>query len=314
VDTIAIMVAESKRMGIPILPPDINESFGDFTVILSPRESNSADGGACERDGASTEKFPSKEILYPESAAVAPRDSIRFGLYSIKNFGSAVADSIIEERKAHGPFTSISDFLRRIAHDNLNKKGLEALIQCGALDSVASPSGTERGELLANIERLLDYRRENIGGGPQDSLFAGLGEAADVRLAPAPPASMAARLAWEKELLGLYISGHPLDQHKEKLARRPMTLAQVREKLQPGMPTIAAGIIEDIRVIFTRSGDQMAFIKLADFESSIEAVVFPKSFAEYKDILQPERCIALKGRLSSRNGELSLVTEAMKEL
>jgi DNA polymerase-3 subunit alpha len=97
-------------------------------------------------------------------------------------------------------------------------------------------------------------------------------------------------------LLGFYVSGHPLDQHKEKLARRPMTLAQLREELRPGISAIAAGIIEDIRVTFTRSGDQMAFIKLADFDSSIEAVVFPKYFAENRHLLQPERCIAVSAR------------------
>lgn len=314
IDTIAIMVAECKRMGIPILPPDINESLGDFTVIPSRRGIDSVDEGACERDDASTEEFPSKEIPYPSAAAVDSRDSIRFGLYSIKNFGRGVADAIIAERKLSGKFTSISDFLRRIKHDNLNKKGLEALIQSGALDSVAANGNTERGALMANIERLLEYRRENMAGGATDSLFAGLGEVQDVRLTPAPAATMAVRLAWEKELLGLYVSGHPLDQFKEKLARRPMTLLELREQLKPGMPTVAAGIIENIRVILTRSGDQMAFIRLADFDSSIEAVVFPKSYAEHKELLQPERCIALKGRLSNRNGELSLVTEALKEL
>jgi DNA polymerase-3 subunit alpha len=327
VDTIAVMVAECKRMGIPILPPDVNESMGDFAVILGARlqalgssgnSSGSSDEGGCERgDTSISADFSAEKSAYPSSvsAAAVPQDAIRFGLYSIKNFGRAIADAIIAERSTNGPFTSISDFLRRITHDNLNKKGLEALIQSGALDSLALASDTERGQLMANIDRLLEYRREHLADAGQDSLFSMLGGAvADVQLMPAGPASMAERLAWEKELLGLYISGHPLDQFREKLARRPMTLAQLREQLQPGMPTIAAGIIEDIRVILTRSGDQMAFIRLADFDSSIEAVVFPKSYAEHKAILAPQRCIALKGRLSNRNGELSLVTEALKEL
>ncbi len=291
-EKIATMVSESKRMGIPVLPPDINESYGDFTVLL----------------GKDTERTEEAAAL----AGDTEHDAIRFGLYSIKNFGSGVADSIIAERKENGAYLSISDFLRRIKNDALNKKGLEALIQSGALDELAAASSTERGALLANIERLLEYRRENTGDSAQDSLFAF--EMQDVHLALAAPATLALRLAWEKELLGLYISGHPLDQHKEKLDRRPMTLAQMREKLQPGMLTVAAGIIEDIRITLTRSGDQMAFIKIADFDSSIEAVAFPKLYAEHKGILERERCIALKGRLSNRNGELSLVAEALKEL
>ncbi|MGH7141107.1 MAG: DNA polymerase III subunit alpha [Minisyncoccia bacterium] len=299
VDTIAVMVAECKRMGIDILAPDVNESFGDFTV---------AGAASGELRAASNE-----DDVRAGSPLVA-RGSIRFGLYSIKNFGRGVADAIIAERESGGPFASLSDFLRRITTDGLNKKGLEALIQCGALDSLVAGAGVERGGMLGNIERMLEYRREAAEEKTQSSLFAGFGGVRDISLVPAPAAAPAQRLAWEKELLGLYVSGHPLDQFRDKLARLPMTLSELREKLQPGMPTVAAGIIEDIRVIFTRAGDQMAFIRLADFDSSIEAVVFPKHFAEHKAILEPQRCIALKGRLSNRNGELSLVTEALKEL
>jgi DNA polymerase-3 subunit alpha len=125
---------------------------------------------------------------------------------------------------------------------------------------------------------------------------------------------MSDKLKWEKELLGLYVSGHPLDQFKEKLSRRSMSIGELRTKAIPGSMAVAAGMVEDVRVILTRGGDQMAFIKIMDEAGSIEAVVFPKSFAEYKAILKPEACIALKGRLSNRNGELSIVTEALQAL
>lgn len=271
VDTISIMVAECKRLGIPVLPPDINESIGDFTVV---------------------------------------GDAIRFGLHSIKNFGSGVGDSIIAERKAHGPFTSLSDFLRRVNDQNLNKKGLESLIKCGALDSFG-----ERGHMMSNIELLLQYHRDAGQDTSQDSLFATLGGAVEeVRMQPAPEAPMQERLAWEKELLGLYVSGHPLDQFREKLATRTMTIEQMKQRLMPGQTLVAAGMVENVRVILTRGGDQMAFIKLADFDGSIEAVVFPKNYAEHKDIIRAETCIALKGKLSNRNGELSVIADAVKAL
>ncbi len=270
VDTISIMVAECKRLGIPVLAPDINESMGDFTVV---------------------------------------GDAIRFGLHSIKNFGSGVGDSIIKERKEHGPFTSLSDFLRRVTDQNLNKKGLESLIKCGALDSFG-----ERGHMFHNIELLLQYHRDAGKDTSQDSLFANTGEVEEVRMQPAPEAPMAEKLAWEKELLGLYVSGHPLDQFKEKLATRSMTIAQMKQRIMPGQTLVAAGMVEDVRVILTRGGDQMAFIKLADFDGSIEAVVFPKNYAEHKDIIRAENCIALKGRLSNRNGELSVIADAVKAL
>jgi len=269
VDTISIMVAECKRLGIPVLPPDINESMGDFTVV---------------------------------------GDAIRFGLHSIKNFGSGVGDSIIKERKENGPFTSLSEFLRRVTDQNLNKKGLESLIKCGALDSFG-----ERGHMFHNIELLLQYHRDAGKDTNQDSLFAS-GDTEDVRMQPAPEAPMQEKLAWEKELLGLYVSGHPLDQFKEKLATRTMTLSQMKQRIMPGQTLVAAGMVEDVRVILTRGGDQMAFIKLADFDGSIEAVVFPKNYAEHKDIIRAENCIALKGKLSNRNGELSVIAEAVKAL
>jgi len=170
--------------------------------------------------------------------------------------------------------------------------------------------------MLANCERLLEYHRSATTDQPQDSLFAALGggHADDIQLSPAPAASQEDRLAWEKELLGLYVSGHPLDRVKDKLARRPMTISQMREKLQPGFTTVTGGIINDIRVILTKGGDQMAFLKLADMEGTIEAVIFPKLFAQHKELLKTDSCIALKGRLSNRNGELSLVAEAVKPL
>jgi DNA polymerase-3 subunit alpha len=136
----------------------------------------------------------------------------------------------------------------------------------------------------------------------------------EIRVPPAPPATQDQRLAWEKELLGLYVSGHPLDKFKEKLDKRPMNLAQIKERSYPGTTTVVAGMIESLRVLLTKNGDQMAFIKLADFSGAVEAVVFPKSYAEYKPILRPDACIAIKGRISNRNGEFSIVTEALKAL
>lgn len=276
IDTIAVMVNECKRIGISILPPDVNESFGDFTVINT--------------------------------------GFIRFGLYSIKNFGSGVADEIILERKNGGKFKSLSDFLTRIKTQGLNKKGLESLIQCGALDSLG-----ERGDMMASIENLLKYHRDAATDTGHDSLFAGMSEAEELRLPKAPEVPLKERLGWEKELLGLYVSGHPLDPYKDRLAAArkkgvATSIKDLRERAMPGVTTVAAGMISDVRIILTKGGDQMAFIKITDEGDMIEAVVFPKSFTEYRELLKPETCIALKGRLSNRNGELSLVTEALKAL
>jgi DNA polymerase-3 subunit alpha len=272
VDTVSTMVNECKRMQVPVLPPDINESFGDFTVI-------------------------------------ADQNAIRFGLYSIKNFGRGVADSIITERKAGGKFASLSDFLSRVKDQGLNKKGLESLAMCGALDSLG-----ERGTMLAHIEKMLQFHKDAMLDHMHDSLFADMAEASELRLPKEPDAPTETKLAWEKELLGLYVSGHPLDRFKDKLQKRPMNLAQIKERSYPGTTTVIAGMVEDLRVLLTKNGDQMAFIKLADFSGHVEAVVFPKSYVEYKNILKPEAVIAIKGRVSNRNGEFSVVTEALKAL
>ncbi len=297
VDTVATMVGECKRIGIPVLPPDINQSFGDFTVLL---------GGG----GAKT----------AEAAALAQGvsvDSIRFGLYSIKNFGRNTADEILAARKEDGPFTSLSDFLLRVK--TLNKKSLEALAQCGALDSLLVEDGADRGAIVGNIEHVLEYHRGVHKDSAQDSLFGG-GMESNLSLPRTAPAPLEQKLGWEKELLGLYVSGHPLDRFREKLdsfyakTRTPSSLSKLKIEAIPGQTVVAAGMVESVRTILTRGGDQMAFIKLTDYGDSLEAVVFPKGFAQYKEMLKPEACIALKGRLSHRNGELSMVAEALKSL
>jgi DNA polymerase-3 subunit alpha len=110
------------------------------------------------------------------------------------------------------------------------------------------------------------------------------------------------------------VSGHPLDAHKDKLASRSMNIVQLKEALKPGMACVVMGLVEDLRPILTKGGDQMAFVKIADDSGSLEAVVFPKLYAKEKTIVTADNVIALKGRLNSRNGELSMVVEAVKQL
>jgi len=273
VEKIAESIAECKRMGVVVLPPDINESYGDFAVV--PGE-----------------------------------NQIRFGLYSIKNFGSGIAERIIEERKVGGHFKMLAEFLERVQDKNLNRKTLEALIKSGALDTLG-----DRADMLYNIDALLAYNREqSSSGGSQDSLFGNMEDAAPLRLSKADPLSSRDILAWEKELLGLYISGHPLDQYKEKLSRLKADIKAVKEKTREGMPVLIAGIVEDIRPIMTKSGEQMAFVRIADYTSSVEAVIFPRIYKTERERLYPEACIALKGHFSMRNGEPSIVSEAIQVL
>ncbi|MDP6659848.1 MAG: DNA polymerase III subunit alpha, partial [Candidatus Pacebacteria bacterium] len=277
VEKIAEGINECKRMNIAVLPPDINESFGDFSVV--PGES----------------------------------PTIRFGLYSIKNFGEGIADSIIQERKDNGKYTSIANLLERVQDKNLNRKSLESLIKSGALDQFE-----ERGTMLSNIEMLLSYSKEFADlPDSQDSLFGALPQndsSSTLVLPKSDPISMDEKLLWERELLGLYISGHPLDKYREKLEKRSADIHKIKEELREGMQTVVSGIIEDARVILTKGGDQMAFLRIADFSDNVEVVIFPRLFTNHKDLLQAENCISIKGRLSARNGDTSIVAEAVKAL
>ena len=291
VEKIAEIIGECKRMNIPVLPPSINESFSGFTVV-KPDESR---------------------ITNHESREELKKDRIRFGLTTIKNFGEGIADAIIAERKKNGAFKSLADFLDRINDRNLNKKSLEALIKAGAMDEFG-----ERGQMLANMENLLAYNKEKASAPEnQDSLFGGLasaGSVADIALAPAPAAPQTAKLIWEKELLGLYISGHPLDKYKNVLEKREVTITKVKTEFKEGMIVVVGGIIEEAKPILTKKNDQMMFLRLADLTGTIEVVVFPRVFEEFKKFLVTEKCVAIKGKISNRNDEVSLIAEKVKEL
>ncbi len=280
-DKIAEIITECKRMKLPVLPPNVNESFGSFTVI-KPENKNDT-------------------------------DKIRFGLYTIKNLGTDISNAVFEEREENGKFKSFTDFLERITHKNLNKKSLEALVMSGAMDELG-----ERGQMLANMENALLYSKEHANEiNNQSSLFGTMEDQSTIptlRLAESAPANKNECLAWEKELLGLYVSGHPLDEHKNKLEKSGTSIHKVRDKSEGAM-VVAAGIVEDIREVITKKGDRMAFIRLADYNESIEMVVFPKVFFTYKEMFEEkDKCIKVKGRISERNGEKSLIVEAIKAL
>jgi len=291
VEKIGEIIAECKRMGIQVLPPSINESFSQFTVVKS-------------------EELTTDNLQLTTPNVVS---RIRFGLMTIKNFGEGISHAIIKERKERGPFKSLANFLERVKDRNLNKKSLEALIKAGALDELG-----ERGQMLMNIELLLEQNKQSASqSSNQDSLFGALAVAIGMpalKLQDAPPATMEEKLAWEKELLGLYISGHPLDKFKGILEKRELTIKRVKEEFKEGMTVVIGGIVEEVKPIITKKNDMMAFLRVADIASSIEVVVFPRVYEEFKKLLSVESCIAVKGRYSTRNGTPSLIAEKVKEL
>jgi DNA polymerase III subunit alpha len=277
VEKIGIMIKECKRMGIEVLPPSLNESFSQFTVVASEK--------------------PYK---------------IRFGLTTIKNFGQGIASSITAERKINGKFKDLVDFLDRIKDKNLNKKSLESLIKCGALDDFG-----ERGVLLFNIDNLLEYHRERMNAPKnQDSLFGLMSDTSTLpllHLREAPQATQKDKLLWEKELLGLYISGHPLEAYEKKLILLKTTLANLPDSPE-GAEMVIAGIVEEVRDVLTKGNERMVFMRLADLTGMVEVAIFPRVLNEFRTFVQLDNCIAIKGRISKRKGETSFIAEKIKSL
>jgi DNA polymerase III subunit alpha len=282
-EKIAENIHECERMGIEVLPPDINESFAGFSVVPGTKK-------------------------------------IRFGLTTIKNFGEGIAESIIAERKRGGAYASLSDFLTRVHDKNLNKKSLEALITSGALDRFES-----RGAMYANLEMLLSFNREHFSGkeANQDSLFGGIEHAINALvLEDAPEVSMDQKLIWEKELLGVYVSGHPLDRFKDELAKRTaigeVTRAVAEKQEIPTLrfkgEVVTAGMVETVKELLTKKGDRMAFIQLSNHNDTIEMVAFPEVYQQNRAFLVPGACVAVKGKLNIRNDAPTILIDRLKLL
>lgn len=271
-EKISEIIHECVRMGIIVLPPDINESFADFSVV------------------------PHK-------------NTIRFGLTTIKNFGEGIAEVIIAERKKNGAFASMQDFLTRIHDRGINKKSMEALICAGAFDSFGS-----RSEFYGNIENLLAYNKEHVTSKEtgQDSLFGGFTEMSSLVLTPTEKISVGQKLIWEKELLGVYVSGHPLDAVQAEVEKRPR-IAQVKKGYQ-GTTVVTTGLVESVKELLTKKGDRMAFIKIADQDDSIETVAFPETYHDNRELLVPGTCVAIKGKFNLRNDEPSILIDKVKRL
>lgn len=276
IEKISEIVSECKRMQITVLPPDVNMSQGGFSIVK-------------DKNG---------------------KEEIRFGLYTIKNLGVDISDAIIAEREKNGKYTSFENFINRITHKNLNKKSLEALTMCGALDVFA-----ERGQVLANMENILDFHKHVVKDNIlQHSLF-GFEETSTFVMKKATPVSQEQKLIWEKELLGLFVSGFPLDPWKEKIEARNTTIEKIHDNTIPdGKEASLAVIIEGIKIMTTKKGDKMAIITIRDYRGFIEAAVFPDTYKKYKSLLSLDTPLVIRGKISTRNGEKTIAVDEIRQL
>ncbi|NBX49492.1 DNA polymerase III subunit alpha, partial [bacterium] len=270
IDRITIEVEECARIGLTVLPPDVNESFAGFAVVKGTK-------------------------------------NVRWGLMAIKNVGAEIAEEIVKERKMKGPFLDLADFLGRVSAHAFNKKTLEALMKCGALDRFG-----DRAQLVTNLENLVHFNKQvqQERQRNQSSLFDLGGEIAQkkLELLPAERISTSTLLAWEKELLGLYVSSHPATIFHTAFVGAGITPLKEALTGEDGAVVRVAGVIGAVKQIFTKKKNEpMAFIRLEDPSSSAETVVFPKTYAKIRFGLNEGVFALLTGKVSIRtrtvNGE-----------
>jgi len=275
VERIAFLIDECKKMSVEVLAPNINESLKNFTVV-------------------------------PE------KNQIRFGLLAIKNVGINIIDAIVEERKIGGEFQSIGDFIYRVKSKDLNKKSMEALIKAGAFDQF-----DERNKLLQNLERMLEIARENNKNGAtnQIGLFANTKVEINhtIKLEPATPATNFEKLGWEKELLGLYVSSHPLNDFKKLFETRTTPISKIDVSFVD-KKVILGGLVSSIKKIITKNGKPMLFMKLEDLTGKMEVVIFPNLLERNPVALQENKIIFVAGRVDDRNGEIKIVADDAQEI
>ena len=273
VERIAVLIEECKKMVLEVLAPDINESFMNFSVV------------------------PKK-------------NQIRFGLLAIKNVGTNVVEAIIKERKANGPYISIQDFVSRTNTKDLNKKSLESLIKSGAFDKLE-----ERNKLLNNLEKLLEHSREtqkNKNNGQKD-LFDNTTFKATLALASTAPALESEKLKWEKELLGLYITSHPLKHFEKIMGQKTLPITKISRELTGKLVKIC-GVISTIKKIITKTGRPMLFMGLEDQHDKIEVVVFPSIMERSPGLFQENKIVLISGRVDMRDGTPKIICNEVEEI
>lgn len=275
-DKVAHYINECRHLGIKVLPPDINESYESFTVVS---------------------------------------DKIRFGLTAVKNVGHNVARAIIMARKSEGKFTSFTDFVEKVSGD-LNKKALESLIKSGAFASI----GAKRSQLLAIYEDTLTriQKEQRQGMKNQISLFQILDDTASYgeSLPDVPEFPSSELLAMEKDMLGIYLSGHPLSEFERELSENvTFYLGDKNNDNIDKKEVLVGGIITGIQTKATRNESIMAFINIEDLTGSMEAIVFPTVFEKYKSLLHPDSKVYIKGRIDSKEDEApKLLVEEIRPL
>ncbi|MEG0766309.1 MAG: DNA polymerase III subunit alpha, partial [Clostridia bacterium] len=284
---IAGYIQYCRQHDIPVLPPDVNRSQRKFSVDRS----------------------------------VENKAGIRFGLVAVKNAGQAAVDAVIRQRITGGDYQDLYDFVRRVDADQINKRMVESLIRAGAFDS----TGARRSQLLAVYESAMEsasqVRKRNVAG--QISLFGDLLDDTPPPLPACEETPLAMQLAMEKEVTGVYISGHPLDAYRALLEKMDCSsqflteLAECEDRglHMDGVRVQMGGMVQEIHTKMTKSGGLMAFITLEDLTGQVEGLIFPKAYERLQNQLQTDQPVLLQGKLSVREEDApKLLVESVSPL
>ncbi|MFC2046016.1 DNA polymerase III subunit alpha [Chloroflexota bacterium] len=277
-EKVGLLIAETRRLGIEVLPPDVNHSGLDFTI---EDETEGTEGPA-----------------------------IRYGLGAIKNVGGGPVEAIISAREQGGPFEDIDDFCERVDLRQVNRRALECLIRAGALSHFG-----QRAQLLVIMDRMISMSQQSHGAAQQYNMFGLPAFATSARLASDLPrvAELPRRevLGWEKELVGAYISDHPLSRAWSSLEAAITALSGELDETRDGQPVTVAGVVNSVRQITTKKGDPMAFAQVEDLQGTIEAVIFPRIWEQTRELWQAERILIVRGKVSLRGREPSVLVDSV---
>ena len=277
-DKILVYINDCRKAGLLILPPDVHHSQRAFDV------------------------------------PAANRRSIRYGLAAVKGLGEGAIAAIVEAREdAGGTFKDFLDFLTRVDPRRVNKKALESLLKCGALDGFGEP----RARLFAALEGAMAAAAQELAqkASGQTSLFGGgMAGGPKFRMPTTPEWPIAQRMKNEKEALGLFITGHPMADYAAEVGRWATCTLGEAERLDSGAEVKLAGMIAAVRVIRTKKGDKMAFVTLEDESGSLEAVFFSDAYQKAQALLTGDRPLMVSGKVERREGSLSLRADTVERL
>ncbi|HSB33848.1 MAG TPA: DNA polymerase III subunit alpha, partial [Nitrospirota bacterium] len=268
-DKVVKYIYEARQMNIDILPPDVNESRWDFTVI----------------------EAHDRESIEPGSTI----GRIRFGLAAVKNVGISAIEAMIEAREAKGTFTSLCDFCKKVDQRRVNRRVIEALIKCGAFDFTSA----RRAQMMEAIDMMMEdaarhQEQEAIG---QFSMFGCLDDKHEPALPNVPEWKESQLLAFEKESMGFYISGHPLAAFQDDMKRYATATTETLDSVPDGKEVTICGIISGLKQKITKKGDKMAILNLEDLTGSVETIVFPDLYSTSQHLLLTDTPLIVAGQL-----------------